>query len=749
MSELLLTDEWSFHRENEKSYEVTLPHTYNAVDGQLGTSMWRGKGIYKKEIELSAEELKNKMYLEIGAAAMVSIVKINEKTIYENTCPYSLYRVEINDHVNAGKNQIEIITDNSPNDAVYPQMADFSFYGGIYRTVKLIYAPQIHFDYLDGSRDGVQVRAEEVEKGRWKLRAEGVVVCESGNCCCEIHLTLQDGKREVGITSQKICFEKRKEFSLELDVENPHLWMGTEDPYLYQVQIELFVNGKTEEKRVIAVGFRTICITPDHGFFLNGKHIKLHGVARHQDFGGVGNAVSVKNMEQDMALIKEMGANSVRLSHYQHDDYFYRRCDEEGILVWAEVPFISMMSENPKAQKNIHEQMRRLILQCGNHTSVYCWGIQNEITIAGETEMIYANVKSLSEYAKAFDPGRYTAEANIYSVSNESPINHLTELVGYNLYYGWYYDEIPDLQKRLDEFHRVSPDIPLLVTEYGVDTNPQYHSYEPKMKDYSEEYQLLFSDNALKEFEEREYFVGSYVWNLCDFGSANRDEGGKQGQNQKGLVTIDRKLKKDAFYLYKAYWSKEPFVKLAGSRFIYRHRENNTIIVLSNLSYLELFVNDWMIAEEAHTLPMVCFSDVKLRMGKNKITVRGYDQEGRLYEDEMILERVEKENEQYHCIKKEEGKRVINWFERFDLTDTGEFHPNPDGYSSADRIGDIMKHPDGEKIILKYFESMVQDPRFAMMKAMTLDAVGKLKNLGIPIELIRVMNKELNQIKKI
>lgn len=182
--------------------------------------------------------------------------------------------------------------------------------------------------------------------------------------------------------------------------------------------------------------------------------------------------------------------------------------------MWAEVPFISIISENECAKFNIKEQMRRLILQCGNHTSVYCWGVQNEITIAGETPEIHDHVEELSKYTKALDPHRYTAEANIYSVANESPINSLTELVGYNLYYGWYYDTMTGLQERLDSFHAARPDIPLMVTEYGVDTNPQYHSYEPKTKDYSEEYQLLFSDNALRAFEERDYFVGSYVWNM-------------------------------------------------------------------------------------------------------------------------------------------------------------------------------------------------------------------------------------------
>lgn len=747
--EILLNDSWSFHKENEASEQVRIPHTYNSADGQSGTSMWRGRGFYTRKLMITEADLKQSLFLEIGAAAMVSTVYINGQKVYENTCPYALYRMSINEYVNEGENQIEIVTDNSANDAVYPQMADFSFYGGLYRDVKVIAAPKIHFDYLDGSRDGVQIRTVKEENGScWKVVGTGSIVCEKAKSKGKVRMLLLNQEEVVCETSASMEFSGKDTFSLTLEISKPHLWMGTEDPYLYQVKLELYEEETVVEERSISTGFRTIQITSDQGLFLNGKHVKLRGVARHQDFGGVGNAVSKENMECDMQLIKEIGANSVRLSHYQHDDYFYQRCDEEGILVWAEVPFISIISENEAAEDNIREQMRRLILQCGNHTSVYCWGVQNEITIAGENEEIHAHVKRMSEYTKNLDPDRYTAEANIYSVANESPINRLAELVGYNLYYGWYYDTIPGLQKRLDEFHAACPDIPLLVTEYGVDTNPQYHSYEPKTKDYTEEYQLLFTDNALRSFEERPYFVGSYVWNLCDFGSANRDEGGKQGQNQKGMVTIDRKIKKDAFYLYKAYWSETPFVKLAGSRFINRHKEKNTITVLTNLKKLELLVNGESVAKTETVNPMTHFEGILLSKGKNQIAVRGYDAQGNLYEDYMILNFTEEEDKSYQYIKKDEGGNVINWFEKFDLTDAEEIQLDPEGFSSADKVGTIMKNPEGEKVILKYFGTMVEHPKFAMMKAMTLDAMGKLKNLGIPQELITVINKELNQIKK-
>lgn len=748
MSEQLLNQDWIFWKDNGEAQSIALPHTYNAADGQSGTSMWRGIGYYKKEIELSEEMLAQPLFLEIGAAAMISKVIINGSCICENTCPYSLYRVRLNGHVKAGLNEIKIQTDNRATDAVYPQMADFSFYGGVYRDVKLVSCSGFHFDLLDGSRDGIQVTTEKKENGSWSVQAKGRIISENGSSNGQIRIFLMDGTAAAAKASADVTVNGSEEFCLEMTIEHPHLWQGIQDPYLYQLKAELVQNEAVTDSRAIGVGFRTVEITPDHGLFLNGRHLKIRGVARHQDFGGVGCAVSKEQMEQDMQLVKELGANSVRLSHYQHDDYFYRRCDEEGILVWAEVPYISILSENPEAEANIRQQMRCLILQCGNHPSIYCWGVQNEITIAGENEEIRRHVKAMAEYTKSLDPHRYTAEANIYSVPNESPLNKMTDLVGYNLYYGWYYDEIPDLQKRLDEFHQACPDIPLMVTEYGVDTNPQYHSYEPKTKDYSEEYQLMFSENALRAFEEREYFVGSYVWNMCDFGSANRDEGGKQGQNQKGLVTIDRTLKKDAFYLYKAHWSEEAFVKLAGSRFVNRHRKENAVAVMSNLKKLELYRNGELIGKTEHAEPLTTFSNCILEPGENQILVKGWDEQENEFQDQMLLRLVEEEDRQYQYVKKDDGGHVINWFEKFDLTDTEEIELDPDCFSSADKVGEIMKHPAGEQVILKYFGELVDHPKFAMIRMMTLDAMGKLRNLGIPAELISAINRELNQIKK-
>lgn len=743
---ILLNENWLFAKEGEGVSEVTLPHTFNDKDGQDGVSMWRGAGRYEKRLLLSREELQHFLYLEIGAASLVSRVFVNGQLAAESRLPFSMYRVFLNPWVREGENTLVIETDNSEYPNVYPRMADFSFYGGVYRDVSLIISDAVHFDYMDKSRDGIFVTTRRKSGDLWEVKAKGTVINEGEAISGTVCVKLSD--RDTAISARMdLELKDAAAFELTLEVASPRLWQGTSDPHLYTVDVQVLAGETVLDEREIETGFREIEITPDQGLFINGKHMKLRGVARHQDFGGVGNAITKAHMDTDMALIRELGANSVRLSHYQHDDYFYTLCDREGILVWAEVPFISVPFTGEEAMKNIEGQMECLIKQCKNHPCIYCWGVQNEITIAGESEEVYQKVERLEKFTKALDPERYTAEANVYSVDNKSPLNRLADIVGYNLYYGWYYKDIQDLQVRLDQFHEECPDIPLLVTEYGVDTNPGLHTYEPCVKDYTEEYQLLFCDNAIRAFEERDFFVGSYVWNMADFGSANRDEGGKTGLNQKGLITIDRKLKKDAFYLYKAYWSSERFVKLASSRFVNRHREENDIVVLSNAEKLSLYVNGTLVRETEQVQPMTRFEAVRLRMGENEILVRAVDEDGNSYEDAMVLKRTEQPDSSY-VLPEKTGSRVANWFEGIDFSDVAEIELDDTCYSTRDKVGVLLKNELTKAVLVKYFGKMLEDPRASMMENMTIDAMSKLKNLGMPQGMVAVLNRELNVIKK-
>jgi beta-galactosidase len=756
-----LNDKWVFTKENNLSNvqeeissgeAVVLPHCWNAEDGQgNGNGVFKGKCWYQRKLNISEKELSKYIYLEIGAAGTVSEVYINGQLAGSSKCGYAMYRVFLNPFLKAGDNLVSIMVDNSQHDDVYPLMADFSFYGGLYREVKLITAEALHFDLLDGGRDGVYLTQNYIGEGTFELNIKGRVIIEF-SCVNEGKLNFSLIDKDDKITfSKTIDIEvlDKYEFNITEKISEANLWHGVENPYLYTLKVELINNRGVCDSRSIQIGFRNIEITPDKGVFLNGKPIKLNGVSRHQDFAGVGNALTKEHMDLDMSLIKEIGANTVRLSHYQHDDYFYSLCDREGMLVWAEIPFISVPTTIDEKNQNAKDQLERLIKQAYNHSSIYCWGVQNEITIAVENESIYEKVKELEALAKAVDSSRFTAQANIYSVADESPLNELTDFVGYNLYYGWYYKEMQDLGKRLDEFHKARPAIPVMVSEYGVDTNTKFHSYNPNVKDYSEEYQLLFHDNAIKTINERHFVLGGYQWNMFDFGSDSRDEGGERGKNLKGLVTIDRKIKKDAFYLYKANWSKEPFIHLSGRRFVNRHEELNDIVVLSNLEHIKLFNGEELIGEVNNTEAMKIFKQVKLSSGENLIRVEGCDISGNVYWDEMILNRVSEADKSYTLVKAEEKGHVVNWFEKFDLTNVQEVTLKEGYFSTFDTIKELYEIEEAKAVFKKFFGDTAEHPKYKTVMMMTsIDAMSKISRFNIPKELLTIINRELNVIAK-
>lgn len=751
MKTININDNWLFIKDKNVSESVTLPHCFNGIDGQSGNGMFKGECCYQKSLNINEEELEKFIFLEIGAASLVSKVYVNGELAGESSCGFSMYRVFLTPFLKAGENTISIKVDNSRNDAVYPLMADFSFYGGLYRDVNLIISENLHFDLRDNSREGIYLTQKGLSEGKFELKINGKIINELAETK-DVKVDFKLINKEEEIVYSKVIdvnVSKEENFELLETINDVIVWQGIENPYLYKAQIDLVHNGQIYDERVIEIGFRTVEITPDRGVFLNGKSIKLNGVSRHQDFDGIGNALTKEHMELDMSIIKEVGANSVRLSHYQHDDYFYTLCDREGILAWAEIPFISVPTTADKENKNAKDQLERLIKQAYNHSSIYCWGVQNEITIAIENEKIYEMVKELAIIARELDSSRFIAQANIHSVANESPLNDITDFVGYNLYYGWYYKEMKDLAIRLDEFHNVRPNIPVMVTEYGVDTNPDLHSYNPTVKDYTEEYQLLFQNNALKTFNEREFILGGYVWAMFDFGSEIRNEGGKKGRNQKGLVTIDRKIKKDAFYLCKAYWSKELFIKLAGSRFVNRHEELNDIVVLSNIDNIKLYLNGKLVDEINDKEPMKKFSNVKLELGENIVKVEAIDNNKNTYTDEITLNRTEDADESYVLKKPETTTHVTNWFQKFDLTDVQEVTLKEGYYSTFDTLDELYKSEEAKAVFKKYFGDIAESDQMSAMRGlMTIDSMSKRSRFNIPKELLSVINKELNVIPK-
>lgn len=758
---LPFNEDWAFTITNDPVFAnepiqdgqyVTLPHTWNATDGQGGSeSYYRGACWYQKTFHLEKEHATKQIYLEIGAAGNMGQVYVNGQLAGQSRCGYAMFRVNLKPYLKTGDNLISVRVDNSYDNEVLPLLADFTFYGGLYREVKLLLLEDIHFDTMDNGRDGIYLSQAKTGEHTFQLTVNGQIV----NACGEsqqavIFLELQDADGNFVLKADTtIKVEERAEFALNVQVENPVLWDGVEQPYLYRALVSVVVNGVVRDKRTVSVGFRTVEATTDRGLLLNGKPVKINGVCRHQDFGGKGNAITEADMDTDMALILEVGANSVRLAHYQHDDYFYSLCDHYGLLVWAEIPYISIPSTKDPGNGNAFEQLERLIKQAYNHCSIYCWGVQNEITIAVETEQTHITIKNLVQLANELDPNRLTVQANINGVADDSVINSYTDLVGYNLYYGWYYGELKDLGDRLDAFHNVNPTIPMYVSEYGVDTNPRFHSYSPKVQDYTEEYQLMFHHNALETINARPFVQGGYVWNMFDFGSANRNEGGETGKNQKGLVSIDRKLKKDAFYLYKAYWSDEPFVHLGGRRFVNRHQEENDIIVISNLLHVRIYRNGELVAEISNSEKIKTAKGVRLSDGQNTIRVTGLDEAGNTYTDEIVLQLVRETDPAYIYVKNEEKRHVVNWFEKFDLSNTETLELKEDCFSTFDTIEDLFENEHAKAVFEKYFAHVTNNPFFEVTKqVMSIEKMAQLTFYNIPPELLIVINKELNVIPK-
>lgn len=742
-----INDNWIFRRDGKAPEKVTIPHCYNAVDGQDGSKMYRGSVTYERNIEIKSEDLKRTVFLEVGAASLSSKVFINDRFCHELRCGFSLFRVDITKFLTPGSNTIRIEVSNAVDNTIYPAMADFSFYGGIYRDVNVIIDDCLHFEEVDKGLDGIYVypRVAGVDG---ELSADVFVKRENGyagDVTCELEV-IDRTNREVVASAAAVTADSYAKLATR--ISKVTLWDGVKGPFLYDVVFKLYDNsGNLCDSRTIATGFRTIEYSPKQGLLLNGRPYKLHGVAKHQDFGGLGNAITEKELQTDLKLILEMGANSVRCSHYQHCDRWYELCDEAGLLVWAEIPVISSVPQKAEADDNAMQHLELLIDQVRNHPSVYCYGVQNEVCMVSKNEYTFDLVGRLSKKAAELDNTRLVAQANEYTTEDDSPIHKFTDILGYNLYYGWYYGKIEDLQPRLDSVHKANPDKPLILTEYGVDTNPRFHSNEPKASDYSEEYQLLFSENAINAVEERSFMAGAYVWNMFDFGSAGRDEGGEKGKNQKGLVTIDRKIKKDAYYLYKAYWSQERFIYIAGRRYVNRPGDKTDITVISNVKELTLKVNGEVMENKPVTSAMTVFENVTVRPGENEIIA--YSDE---LSDRILINSVKEPDPSYICEKKTQSDIAINWFEGLDpetMEKAAETESDPDGFTFDDTICDIFANSEAKAVFIKYLRPVTEGSRFDEGSPITVNTLlGFVKALNIPEALLAACERELNKVKK-
>ena len=703
---------------------VTLPHTWNAIDGQDGGNDYhRGTCWYVKEFAKPEKKDSDHVYMEFLGAAMTADVYFNGENVCHHEGGYSTFRIDITEKLQ-DNNLLVVSLDNADNTTVYPQKADFTFYGGLYRNVNMIIVPETHFalDYC----------------GTPGIKVTPVVDLDAKKATVTVEAWVTGSAPAVDFTvnGETITTPVEHEHAMAVfTIENVHLWDGVDDPYLYTAQAALESGDKVSTR----FGCREFKIDPQKGFLLNGRSYLLRGVSRHQDFKGVGNALTLEHHKKDMEIIKELGATTLRLAHYQHAQEFYDLCDENGLIVWAEIPYITMHMKDARA--NTLSQMEELIVQNYNHPSIICWGLSNEITAASTVnEDLLENHRLLNDLCHKLDATRPTTMANVFMLEIDSPILEIPDINSYNLYFGWYLGDLEQNDEFFDEYHEKYPDRAIGFSEYGADANPQYQSTVPEKGDYTETYQAVYHEHMLKMIEERPWLWATHVWNLFDFAADGRDEGGKHGENQKGLVTIDRKTKKDAFYLYKAAWNKkDAFVHLCGSRYVDRAEDVTEVKVYSNQPTVTLFVDGKEVEiKEGKTI----FTFSVPITGEHKVEAKAG-----ACTDSISIRKVEKPNDDYIFIKR---APVTNWFDADEL--------DPECFSINDKLADIKANPQAGAIIDQMMskgasergdvaDAVKDNPALQrMMGRMTL--VSLLKQSGADEESIKQINRILQGIKK-
>ena len=775
-----LMEDWLFHRlpgrlleeitaddafDPSLAEEVSLPHSWFREEDP-----GRGLAVYRKTLSLPKGG--KVFYLSFDGADQCCRVFADGIFLGSHAGGYSRFRFRLPEAAAAaGSLRVSVYLDNRLNEKVSPHFGDFTVFGGLYRKVELLCCDSLHFRRDDFGTDGVRVSAGLREDGAGLVRA----ACRlPEGAAGRVRYTLLDpeGNETVSLWSAG-------EAPAELILPSPRLWQGEKGAPLYTLRARLYpedmdafpetgrevspsgagIPGAPAEAKgtgapsgagipesspetgtpdapsdevCLRIGFRSLAMTPDRGLLLNGEPVRLRGVARHQDRAGVLAAASEDQIREDFDLIRDIGANAVRLSHYQHPAFTYDLCDERGLLAWAEIPMLKM-TEDPDLLENARDQLTELILQNMHHPSIFCWGLQNEIAMFQDAPFMSAECEKLRETAHALDPLRPTACANLYPMRASSRLNGVTEMVGYNLYFGWYYGRPEDYGPWLDRFHARRGEVPLGISEYGVDGNPALHSESPHLKDYSEEYQALWHETVYPQIASRPWLWGSFVWNMFDFHSSRRNEGGVRARNLKGLVSWDRAVKKDAFYYYKSRWSADPFVHLCGRRFARRDRDTIAVKVYTNLPSVSLYLEDRLFGTAEAENGTAVFENVPLRMGENRLTALS----GKC-RDDCVLERVVSPDPSY-ALPEAEGA-VTNWFLQ------GDAYTRQGYLSIQTRTDQLLDTPAAREVLREKIPALFQTLTETKVIPLGLSLKGILEHENTPKEMLEDINAALNQI---
>ena len=740
-----LNENWtlSFPKGDHATEQVNLPHTWNAVDGNDGNGSYlRTTGVYTRTFTASKQPREGgRTYVEVLAAALNSTVKVNGQVATTHEGGFSIFRADVTDLCHEGENELIIEVSNEDTPSMYPSSADFTFYGGLYRGVNLISVPNAHFDLDYYGGPGMMVTPVPTEDGGANFTIKSFVTNPADDLT--VMYSIED------CFGREVASAVRGSADTEVTIYVPdaQLW-SMDEPNLYTVIATLQRNNEEVDEIAANVGVRSFKVTPDEGFSINGVPTPLRGVSRHQDRVFEGNALTAEEHYDDAMLIKELGANTIRLAHYQHSQDFYDACDEIGFAVWAEIPFISVFKKGEGAHKHVMEEMKELIIQNYNHPSIMFWGISNEILVGGISQELVDTHHDLEKLCKELDPTRLTTIAHVSTTPVNGPMHHITDLESYNHYFGWYGGKMEQNGPWLDQFHAEHPDICIGISEYGCEGIINWHSNTPQCKDYTEEYQALYHEHMAQVFEDRPWVWASHVWNMFDFGCAARNEGGVSGRNNKGLITMDRKTKKDSYFVYQAYWTQTPMVHIAGRRHAQRAGETTEIKVYSNQDTVVLYVNGKEVGQQ--TAHRVFKFNVALNEGFNTIVAVAGD-----VKDSITLEKVAEEPGYYTLPEfNERQEGVANWFKQIgsmDLTAPMEF---PEGYYSVkDTMEDLAKNEEALALAAKAvklatnFDIKPGVGMWDMMKKMTPEAMSNMIS-GMPEGFIESLNAQLIKVKK-
>lgn len=736
---------WLFSKDAEKVpnvlpdnwQEVDLPHTWNGDDGQDGgNDYYRGTCYYAKELDGSLFDEGKVNYLEFRGVNSTAEIFFNGEKLITHHGGYSTFRVKIPQVKSS--NLLVVAADNSPNDFVYPQVADFTFYGGIYRDVNLITVEENHFDLDYYGAPGIAV-TPTVNGSDADVKIQAYVSVKEK---CDISFEIYDNGELI--LSRKSDTDNPE---TQMTIKDVHLWDSVNDPHLYTAKAVMIKDGSEIDCVFADFGCRTYSIDPEKGFILNGRPFALRGVARHQDRPKIGNALKYEHHKEDIELICEMGANTVRLAHYQHDQAFYDLCDQRGLVVWAEIPYIS--KHMPKGLDNTVSQMTELICQNYNHPSIVVWGLSNEITMNGAADSsLLENHRKLNELAHKLDKTRLTTIAVLSMCSPSEEYVTIPDVISYNHYFGWYGGNVAMNGTWFDDFHKKYPGRCVGLSEYGCEAL-NWHTSDPQQGDYTEEYQTYYHEELIKQIAKRPYLWATHVWNMFDFAADARSEGGENGMNHKGLVTFDRKYKKDSFYAYKAWLSKEPFVHICSKRYVDRVEDVTEVTVYTNQPQVELFANGKSLGVMKRGEYPFYHYKVK-NEGETKLLAKAGD-----CVDESVIRKVDTFNTDY--VMKEQGA-VINWFEI----------ETPPGYFSVnDTIGDVLSTFKGKIFALKMVKIIkktlggsgeggsmsaagfkINKTMLDMAKGFTIKRVFMMLGGKFTKEQILEINSMLNKIKK-